>query len=46
MKLMSRHIIAEESWERVKDLLPLERIKKRGCPAKDNRTKENVIEAK
>jgi transposase len=40
---MIRHKITDESWERIKDLLPLERSKRRGRPAKDNRTMTDAI---
>jgi transposase len=40
---MSRHKITDESWERIKDILPPERSKRRGRPSKDNRTMVNAI---
>jgi transposase len=40
---MSRHKLSDESWARVKDILPAERSGKKGCPAKDNRLIVNAI---
>jgi len=34
---MSRHQLSDESWSKVKDLLPAERTGKKGRPAKSNR---------
>jgi transposase len=41
---MSKHKISEESWKRIRDILPPERgTKRRGRPAKDNRTMVNAV---
>ena len=40
---MCRHKLSDESWERVKPLLPPERSGKKGRPAKDNRLVVNAI---
>ena len=34
---MSRHNLSDESWSKIKELLPPERSGKKGRPAKDNR---------
>jgi len=40
---MSRHNLSEESWSKIKELLPPERSGKKGRPAKDNRLIINAI---
>ncbi|MDL2264085.1 IS5 family transposase [Synergistaceae bacterium OttesenSCG-928-I11] len=40
---MSRHNLSDESWNRIKELLPPERSGKKGRPAKDNRLIVNAI---
>jgi transposase len=41
--MIKRHEIADEQWDRIKDLVPPERSGGKGRPAKDNRMMINAI---
>jgi len=41
--MIKRHELTDEQWERIKDLLPLERSGKKGRPARDNREMINAV---